>query len=115
MQSDRDNWIYDAEKKQYYRYPPPSIGSAMNKLLARKGYARVLAADNREEVWRQAVGKRFAGHTRPGNTKRGVLEVFVRNSAVMQELAFSKRQILKKLQKLGGDVKDIKFRVGAID
>ena len=32
-----------------------------------------------DAAWREAVGEKLAADTRPGNVRRGVLEVLVRN------------------------------------
>ena len=55
--------------------------------------------------------------TRPGNVRRGVLEVLVRNSSVLQELGFLKAKIVKTLTKLVPEqqIRDVRFRVGTID
>jgi predicted nucleic acid-binding Zn ribbon protein len=68
-------------------------------------------------VWREAVGDEVTAHSRTGNIRRGVLEVVVRNSAVVQELTFRKHQLIKQLAKLnpGQKIRDLRFRVGPID
>jgi predicted nucleic acid-binding Zn ribbon protein len=50
------------------------------------------------EVWREIVGDILASYTRPGNIKRGALEIYVDSPLVMQELSMQKRQILASLQ-----------------
>jgi len=84
--------------------------------MATRGYGRQMGAASLEEAWEQAAG-RLASHSRPGNVKRGVLEVVVRSSAACQEFGFQKKRILKKLIELAADqnIKDLKFTVGAID
>ena len=86
-------------------------------LMARRGYAQQQSAAISQQSWQQAVGKTFSGHTRAGNMRRGVLEIIVRNSAILQELTFQKKQLLKKMAEINGDqkIKDLRFRVGAID
>ncbi|MCH5375138.1 MAG: DUF721 domain-containing protein, partial [Planctomycetes bacterium] len=68
-------------------------------------------------VWNDAVGAELGGQTRLGNLRRGVLEVTVGNSAVMQELTFMKREILKDLKRLVPEqkIRDLRFRVGPVD
>ena len=65
----------------------------------------------------RAVGDALAEHTRPGRTRRGVLEVTVRNSTVMQELVFQKTELIQILTDRLPDAKisDLRFRVGVID
>lgn len=96
---------------------PQRAADIVAHLMAARGYGRVQTAAVTGEAWSAAAGERLAGHSRPGNLRRGVLEVFVRNSAVMQELTFQKKKILKKLLAAlpESTVADLKFRVGAID
>ena len=49
--------------------------------------------------------------------RRGVLEVWVQNSTLVQELSFEKTRLLKTLAQLVPDekIRDLKFRVGPID
>lgn len=94
--------------------PPQKAADILAQLMARRGYARVQAAAVAEEAWAKAVGERLAAHSHAGPIKRGVLEVLVANSAVMQELTFEKKRVLKKLAAELPDEKinDVKFRVG---
>lgn len=97
--------------------PPQRIGDVLAGLLARRGYARVLAASQLEAAWKEAAGEPLAGQSRPGAVRAGVLEVLVRNSAVVQELTFQKRRLLGRLKELapGEKIKELRFRVGAWD
>jgi predicted nucleic acid-binding Zn ribbon protein len=96
---------------------PRPIADVVSQLLARRGYARIQSAFEFEQAWKQAAGEVMSTHTRPGNVKRGVLEITVRNSSVLQELTFQKKQLLTKLQTLTTDqpIRDLRFRVGAVD
>jgi predicted nucleic acid-binding Zn ribbon protein len=107
----------DAARKTVRIPPPKKMADVLSGLMARKGYARVLAVSALDDAWQAAAGQRLAGHSRPGVVKRGVLEVVVRSSAVLQELTFAKAKILKQLITSCPDEKlrDVKFKVGAID
>jgi predicted nucleic acid-binding Zn ribbon protein len=97
---------------------PQPIADVLAQLLARRGYARQTAAANCEAAWREAVGESLAKVTRPGNIRRGVLEVLVANSTLLQELAFQKTQLLDRLgQSAAADesIRDLRFRVGRIE
>ena len=96
---------------------PRPIADVLNHLLARRGYARIQSALQFELAWKQAAGEAVAADTRPGNLKRGVLEITVRNSSVLQELTFQKKQLLAKLQSQTTDqpIRDLRFRIGAIE
>lgn len=103
-------------KRQRYPRGPRTVGDAVNALLARRGYANIQSASNLDEAWRKAAGEKIANATRCGKVSRGVLEVVVLNSSLMQELAFQKKRLLAKLAQLASDtnIKDLRFRVGEI-
>lgn len=113
-----DRNLQDDYRRRQVRIPPPkSMGNVLSQLLAKRGYAQVQTAASCEAAWRQAVGDKIAASTRSGNVRRGVLEVVVRNSAVLQELAFVKAGVVKKLAQLIPEhqIRDVRFRVGSID
>jgi predicted nucleic acid-binding Zn ribbon protein len=95
---------------------PKRIGNIVAELVARRGYARVMAATSCAEAWASAAGPVFTKFSRAGSIKRGVLEVFVANSTMMQEMTFQKTALVKKLIELMPDeqIRDVKFRVGSI-
>ena len=98
------------------RRDPRSLAEILPQLMARSGYSRVLAQDELQEAWQQAAGK-LKAQSRAGTIRNGVLEVVARNSAVVQELAFQKRQILKSLSQQVENlkIKDLRFTVGPVD
>lgn len=95
---------------------PQKLGDVLTQLIARRGYAREIGTAAIESAWREAVGEKLAKFTRPGNIRRGTLEVTVTNNLLVQELGFQKDQLLKKLQKLAPqeNVKGLRFRVGSV-
>ena len=107
----------DIASRQRYLGGPQSIADALSQLMARRGYARIQAATELSSVWEEVVGDTLASQSRPGNVRRGVLEVTVGNSAVVQELTFIKRTILKEFKRLVPEekIRDLRFRVGRID
>jgi predicted nucleic acid-binding Zn ribbon protein len=96
---------------------PQKISEVLSGLLARRGYAQVQLASDYGQAWQEAAGEQFALHSRPGIVRRGVLEVAVRNSAVLQELTFRKKHLLQQLDRLlpQQNIRDLRFRVAAID
>jgi predicted nucleic acid-binding Zn ribbon protein len=92
------------------------IGDVVNQLMARQGYGQIVGSEQIRTAWKDIAGP-LGTHSVPGNLKRGVLEVFVRNSAVMQELTFQKRQLLVELAEVFNQqtIEDLRFRVGTID
>jgi hypothetical protein len=51
-----------------------------------------------------------------GKIRRGVLEVLVGNSAVLQELTFQKKHLLDKIVAALPDqkIRDVRFRIGVV-
>lgn len=112
--TDDEYLLQDYQRRRVPVRPAKKIGDVVSQLLAKRGYARVQAAAAFDEAWRSAAGERFAAQTRCGHVRRGVLEVFAANSAVVQELTFMKTSLLQKLSSLAPDrkIKDLKFKVG---
>lgn len=106
----------EVARRQYAFRRPQAIRETLSMLLARRGYADVTGAAEREQAWRQTVGQPLAAYTRVGAVRRGVLEILVGNSAVMQELTLQKRQLLQDLNKAFPDqpIRDLRFRIGAV-
>ena len=106
----------DLETKQMAR-GPQTIGNVLSELMARSGYARVQSAEAFEAAWREAAGPLAAKYTRPGQLRRGTLEVVVANSTLVQELGFQKQALLKRLAESLPDEKigNLRFRVGNIE
>src|SRR5262245_49670685 len=100
-QDDDERKLVGDFRRRRVRIPPPqAMGDVMSQLLARRGYAQVQSAALCESAWQTAVGEKLAPHTRPGNVRRGVLEVLVATSSVLQELAFLKAKVIKQLAQL---------------
>jgi len=77
---------------------PRSLGSLITRLMARTGYDRQQGSDALRSAWSEVVPASLQGSSQPGTVRRGVLEVFVSHSALIQEMGFHKRELLKKLQ-----------------
>ena len=95
---------------------PQTIGNILSELMARRGFARVQSTEALETAWRQAAGPLAAAYTRVGAIRRGVLEVVVANSTLVQELGYQKQEILAALQQLlpEENIKCLRFRAGNI-
>jgi hypothetical protein len=105
----------DVKKRQRFPRRAKPIGEVLSRLMSRRGYAQVQQTTDLQAAVGQAVGKFLAKHCRPGKLSRGVLEIHVRNSSVLQELTFQKKQVLSKLAQTEKKIRDLKFRVGQID
>lgn len=95
---------------------PQPIAEVLARLMARRGYGHIQTAHDWSEVWKDLAGN-LATHSRVGKFSRGVLDIVVRNSAMMQELTFRKKALLQGLQQQRPDarLKDLRFRVGPLE
>ncbi len=92
---------------------PTAIGRLMSRLLARTGYDREQGASGIHEAWLEAVPGHLRALSQPGLVRRGVLEVFVTHSALVQEMGFHKRDMVARLAELlpGEGITDIRCRL----
>jgi predicted nucleic acid-binding Zn ribbon protein len=65
------------------------------------------------ELWDEAAGDHIARNTRPASLKHQILTVHVSSPAWIQELRFSKKSIMEKINAAAGIhlVSDIKFTI----
>jgi predicted nucleic acid-binding Zn ribbon protein len=70
----------------------------MSRLMARTGYGQEHASEALATAWGAAVPAQLAPHARPGLIRRGVLEVLVTHSAIVQEFNFHKQAVIQSLQ-----------------
>lgn len=105
------------QQNQRFSAMPKRIDNVVSRLMTRKGYAREQANNELIEVWKTIVGDSMVRDSRPGNVRRGTLQVNVRNSIVLQELTFRKRELLRELARLLPQMKiqQIRFNVGNLD
>lgn len=94
---------------------PEKIGEILSRLFAARGWGRQQERLRLERAWSEAVGSEYAAQTRVLSIRRNVLEVEVRNTVLIQELAqFHKRRLLEALRKSlpGVKIADLRFRAG---
>src|SRR5262245_40572079 len=119
MSTDDDEYHLQSDYRcKQVRIPPPKlVRDVLSQLLAKRGYAQVQTAAACEAAWREAVGAKLAAGSRPGAVQRGVLQVLVRDSVTLQELGFVKSKAVKALARLVPEqqIRDVRFRVGALD
>lgn len=98
------------------RRKPQPIANVLAELFARRGYGRALGDEALAAQWREAAGEALARQTRVVSLRRGVLEVHVAHSLLMQELVFQKQGLLQRLSALepAGAIRELRFRVGRI-
>lgn len=105
-----------AHRRWFYAKKPKRIDNVIAQVVQRRGYAQVRITGEREEAWQKAVGEQLAKSTRVGGVRRGVLDVSVANSLLMQELTFRKEELLALLQEAlpEAGLKQLRFRVAPI-
>ena len=109
-----------SQRRGYYARRPKRIDNVIAQLVQRRGYAQIRAAGERDQAWRNALAEQSAdawsNSTRVAGLRRGVFEVQVENSLLMQELTFRKEALLASLQDALPEhsIKQIKLRVGKI-
>ncbi|MEX2308167.1 MAG: DUF721 domain-containing protein [Pirellulales bacterium] len=87
------------------------------QLITARGYGRIQADADFADAWQSIVGPSLGKYTQTGRLRRGQLEITVSNSTVIQELTFQKQRLLADLQAQVPDarIRDLRFRIGAID
>jgi hypothetical protein len=92
---------------------PVSIGRVMSRLMARAGYDREQATAGLATAWAEAAPATLRAASQPGLVRRGVLEVFVSHSALVQEFGFHKQAVLARLRELlpEAGITDIRCRL----
>jgi hypothetical protein len=83
------------------------------QLLSQNNYGQTLVNEEIRKAWKQLVGEQMAAMSRPGRIRQGVLDVFVANSTVNQELTFCRREIVKRLAEAlpQHSITDLRLRV----
>lgn len=96
---------------------PQKIGDVLANVMARRGYGNQQSSEELEATWQRAAGQKLADVSRPGSLRRGTLEIVVKNSLALQELAFQQKRILRDLNTIypPEKIKELRFRVGNID
>lgn len=97
---------------------PELLGEVLSRLFIARGWGRRQDRLRLEQAWAEAAGPEHARQTRVGGLRRGVLEVVVGNSVLLQELAhFHKRRLLEALRgRLTGlPITDLRFRAGVVN
>jgi predicted nucleic acid-binding Zn ribbon protein len=99
------------------RRGPRPLSDVLGELFTVRGYGRLRARQELEDAWNTAVGEPYCRQTRLGEVRRGVLNVTVAHSTLLEELsAFHKPALLSALRSgaPATTIHDIRFRVGAV-
>jgi hypothetical protein len=99
------------------RRGPRPLAEVLGDLFTVRGYGRLLARQELEDAWNATLGEPYCRQTRLGEVRRGVLNVTVANSTLLEELvAFRKSALLQTLRACvpAMAIHDIRFRVGPV-
>ena len=99
------------------RRGPRPLSDILGELFTVRGYGRLRARQELEDAWNAAVGEPYCRQTRLGEVRRGVLNVTVAHSTLLEELAAFRKPALLAALRSGAPattIHDIRFRVGAI-
>ncbi len=107
----------DVERKKIRRRQAKTMRTLLSDVLARHGYAQMRGADRIRNLFKQAVGPQLARACRVGRITKGVLQIVVRDSVVLQELSLQRDKILRTIGQEAPEVNiaGLRFRIGAID
>ena len=88
------------------------IGDVIREILAKHGKQQLFLEQQAVEIWPDVVGKLISRYTHKVSVSKGVLTVFVKNSALRFELNGRKSEIIVKLnERLGAPtIKDLNIR-----
>lgn len=114
---DERDFAFDLKRKQWTTKATRTAGALLANLMAKRGFGEIQARGLDERHWQEAVGSEWAGDTRLGALKSGVLEVFVRHAIAIHELNFRKAEIIQNLKRLNPQkpIKNIRFKLDAVD
>lgn len=106
----------DVARRQRRLPMPKDLSRAVSQFVTRWGIAETQSARELEQAWQDVAGPALAARTRVGAVRRGVCEITVENSSLLQQLIFQQRDILQRLQaqKPHFAITQIRFRVGPI-
>ena len=95
---------------------PKRIGDIVAQIQARRGFAQIQAAGEIEEAWQEVAGRMLASRSRVGPVRRGVLEIIVESSAILQEMTFQKDDLAAKIASRWPDlaIRQLRLRVGPL-
>ena len=106
----RDLRTFNAEKSA----EPQHLGKVLSELIALKGLARVHGSEQLQQAWKTVAGDEIGQRSRVLELTRGVLQIGVGSSALLNELVgFHKQTLLEQLQAQFAHLKirEIKFRL----
>ncbi len=106
----------ERQRKRHFARQPKQVKNLISQVITKRGYANQQGSEQLSSKWREILGEPFAPLTQVVGMKRGVLEVLVTNSTLLQEINFQRPQLLKKIQQQlpAAKITSLRFRIGKI-
>ncbi len=116
-ETDFQNAVYTNGKRRIYRRKPKTADNLISQIISRRGIAAEKSNNQLNSLWQSMVSVTIANQTKVGTVRRGILEITVSNSTLLQNLGFGKADYLEQLnqQMQNQTIKDIRFRIGSVN
>lgn len=91
---------------------PSRLSSVLSRVVRQKGLAEQSSSDHLVSLWKQIAGERVSSRSHVRKLKNGILEIAVRNGAILEELnGFLKPELLAAIQQAHPTpvIRDLKF------
>ncbi len=105
------------QRRRIHGRKPKRVRDLINDIITRRGIAAEQSNHELQGAWDSAAGMDIANQTRIGSLRRGVLEIVVDNSSLLQMVSFDQVRLLEQInhQLRKADIKRLQFRVGSIN
>lgn len=105
------------QQRRIHGRKPKRVRDLINDIITRRGIAAEQSNQELQSAWDAAAGLDIANQTRIGTLRRGVLEIVVDNSSLLQLVSFEQERLLEQInhQLRKAEIKRLQFRVGSIN
>lgn len=111
-----------SEQRRLFRRAPKTGADVMERVVRMRGYGRQQSSKQLQDAWQQAIRDVIFEETVTlasgvAHIRHAVLEVYVANATVHQELLFHKTALLTRLGQLAPHqaINNLRFRVGWVE
>ena len=107
---------FHISQRQVFKRQAKKASDLISHVLARSGVANQEGDNQLQAAWDSIVGITIANSSRVGGLRRGVLEIMVSNSSLLQQLSFKKHEIVQELQEQfpQNTIRDLRFRIASV-
>ncbi len=95
---------------------PKSSAQLISRLIARRGFSQIESNEELRTAWNEIVPRELVAKTQATVIKRGTLQVVANSSAAIQQLTFTQKELLRRMQEKlpQAGIRALKFRTGRI-